>query len=161
MTKPEMTKPEKVSVAELYKQGKQEKKREFIEAYLKIRNVHKACESISLSPDTLYLWLNADADFAKQYQAVKWAKGQYLVGVAEQRAEEKSDLLLMFTIKGILPEYRDSFNVQHTDIKIYHEKGEEFRAHLERLMIEGNPPPQLTQGPEVESGPPIEDEGEM
>lgn len=91
--------------------------------------VNKACESASVSKQSVYNWRERDPEFAAQWDAVielatedleKEARRRALVGVEEPvfyqgevvgHVQRYSDSLLMFTIKARKPEYRDRITV--------------------------------------------------
>lgn len=110
----------------------------FIDAYRQTGNVTAACEHVANTTATTvgrrthYDWLTSDADYVERFADAKAEAADRLVGEARRRAtrgvEEPvyyqgaevghirrySDTLLIFLIKGALPEtYRERHQVTH------------------------------------------------
>lgn len=76
-------------------------------------NITAACRAAGISRDTAYRWREQDPEFDKWWDAALDASTDHLEEVAYKRAEEQSDLLLMFLLKARRPAlYREQ--VQHT-----------------------------------------------
>jgi hypothetical protein len=93
----------------------QEQKRKFCDRYAVNANFTEAAKFAKLEPREIYSWLRLDQEFKEQYEAAKTRALDRLQGVLWEQAE-KNPLLLMFTLKRHIPEYRDSFkiDVQHS-----------------------------------------------
>lgn len=122
-----------VNLAEISQSIANEKKEEFLARYEEIRKVVDASKRCGVPLRTIYEWLHADEAFARRYEGIKWGTAEDLIEVAEERGKDKSDLLLMFTIKGKRPEYRDKSLIENLDMRIYNLRGEAFHARLLEL----------------------------
>lgn len=81
-------------------------------------SIARAAEGAKIARQTAYNWRREDADFARAWDEA-WQQGcDVLEEVAQDRAVDKSDLLLIFLMKGRRPDrYRD--NVKHeSDVRV-------------------------------------------
>jgi len=74
--------------------------------------VRLACELSGISRQTAYLHRRIDAQFAEAWEVALEEACDVLEAIALERAQQSSDLLLIFLLKARRPEkYRDSFRV--------------------------------------------------
>jgi hypothetical protein len=92
-----------------------QQKLKFCDKYAVNANFTEAATFAGVDPRDIYSWLRIDPEFQQQYEQAKTRALDRLQGVLWAQAE-KNPLLLMFTLKRHIPEYRDSFkiDVQHT-----------------------------------------------
>lgn len=91
------------------------KKARFLEAYKKTGGIFTAAAAVDIAGTTVWEWRQADAEFDAAFNALKEKDTETLEHVAKVRATKKSDLLLMFLLKGRKPEtYRDSVKLEHS-----------------------------------------------
>ncbi len=77
--------------------------------------VAAAARSIGMSRMNAYLTRDADPAFAAEWDAAIDEGTEQLEQVAIQRGIEKSDVLLIFMLKGRKPDtYRDNLNLKHS-----------------------------------------------
>lgn len=86
------------------------KKRRFLKVF---RNnggkLFLACELMGLHHNTVWEWRQKDKEFAGRYEAALEASTDEMEREMERRAKKKSDLLIMFSLKGRRPDkYRDN-----------------------------------------------------
>lgn len=122
----------------------EDKKARFLVSLAEIGKVTKASEAVGVLPRQIYRWLQDDPDFQAAFIECRWAKSQQLIEVAEDRGEDKSDLLLMFTIKGLRPEYREGFQVP--TIQINNVLYQQLAAAQELALLDHAPAHLLGQG---------------
>ena len=127
---------------------RKERQRTFLKEYIRTVNVRASAAVAGINRQTHYDWLNDHPEYREQFAAAKKESVAVLIQEARRRAVEGvekpvyhggklvgtridySDVLLMFLIKGELPEkYRDHFDVRHTQVK----RSVEFKADLEKL----------------------------
>ncbi len=112
--------------------GKQDKglqhKKAFLSAYVEMGNISQAAEAANVSRKVHYDWLKEDPDYVKDFESAHKASGDRLEQEARRRAvqgvdkpifykgdqvatiKEYSDTLLIFLMKGAMPEkYKDRF----------------------------------------------------
>lgn len=98
------------------------KKRAFLEAFRACANIGKAATAAHIHRDSHYKWLKLDAEYAAAFEDVRIQTAEVLEDEAVRRAHEGvvepifykgrptaairkySDALLMFLLKGFLPE---------------------------------------------------------
>jgi hypothetical protein len=90
-----------------------EQKRKFCDRYAINANFTEAAKFAQIEPNLVYSWLRLDQEFKEQYEQAKTRALDRLQGVLWEQAE-KNPLLLMFTLKRHIPEYRDSFKIDVT-----------------------------------------------
>ena len=87
----------------------------FIEVLSNSANVRAACRAAGIDRTTAYRHRARNAAFAEEWDSALKEAGEILEAVAWQRAKEKSDLLLIFLLKALMPEkYRETSVLQHT-----------------------------------------------
>lgn len=86
----------------------------FLHAYEEMQSTtpYRACRRVGITRTQVMRWREADAEFGARYQEIEDSLVDDLVAVAEERGKNKSDLLLMFTVKGRRNEYRDNHRVE-------------------------------------------------
>lgn len=88
-------------------------------AFLKVfRNnggrLFTTCELVGVHNNTVWEWRQKDPEFAEKYNTALEATTDDLEKEMERRALKKSDLLMIFTLKGRRPaKYRDNVKVEH------------------------------------------------
>lgn len=94
------------------------KRRRFLDYVRDGYAITKAAEAAKIPRQTLYDWRKADQDFAHEWDDAYEQGCDALEEVAQNRAIDKSDLMLIFLMKGRRPQrYRD--NVKHeSDIRV-------------------------------------------
>ena len=97
-------------------------KRAFLLFYSKSLQLVKSCQKADIDRQLHYHWLKKDEAYAEAFQLAKQIGIDWLEEQAIQRAtdaERPSDTLLIFTLKGALPEkYRDNVKID-TDITFH------------------------------------------
>lgn len=94
---------------------REHKKERFLTAYRKLGGMVTAAEAVDVSPNTIWEWRQDDEEFASRFNALREKDTEQLEKEARRRALKKSDLLMMFLLKGRRPEtYRDNSKVEHT-----------------------------------------------
>jgi len=86
---------------------KEQRKAEALRLMAELGTQRKVCQALGIDRWTLTSWKREDPDFAEAIEEARREYGEMLVDEAHRRAKEGSDVLLMFSIKGILPEYRE------------------------------------------------------
>lgn len=94
---------------ELTPEGKRDRQGWFLQGYLESGTVTGGCRYAGISRFTYYRWLAEDPEFKEAAEKIPEMIADDLEEVAVERAKEKSDLLLIFTLKRFRPEYRDNF----------------------------------------------------
>jgi len=90
-------------------------KPKFIEVLSNSANVRAACRAAGVNRATAYRHKERNAGFREEWAQALQEAGEVLEAVAWQRAKEKSDLLLIFLLKALMPEkYRETSVLQHT-----------------------------------------------
>ncbi len=73
-----------------------------------------ACEVTGIHVNTVWEWRRDDEDFEQKYNNALEASTDELEKEMERRAKKKSDLLMIFSLKGRRPgKYRDNVKVEH------------------------------------------------
>lgn len=91
------------------------KKERFLASYKKTGGVFTAAAAVDISANAVWEWRQTDPEFDAAFNALKEKDTETLEHVAKARATKKSDLLLMFLLKGRRPEtYRDSVKLEHS-----------------------------------------------
>lgn len=86
-------------------------KDKFLDELREIPNVTRACRRLSLTRRLVYNHRNDDPDFKQAWDEALEEGIEHLEEVAQERAVDKSDILLMFMLKGAKPEtYRERFD---------------------------------------------------
>lgn len=90
-------------------------KRKFCDRYAINANFTESARYAEVDPRDIYSWIRIDQEFKEQYEIAKTRALDRLQLMLWEQAE-KNPLLLMFTLKRHIPEYRDSFkiDVQHS-----------------------------------------------
>ncbi len=101
----------------------------FLAAYEKLGGPAHAADAVGISRQSHYDWLDTDEDYKRRWELAQAAANESLVVEATRRARDGyeqgvyyegvrvaterkySDGLLMFLIKGRMPEYRDRYEV--------------------------------------------------
>lgn len=72
-------------------------------------------ELVGVNPNTVWEWRRDDHAFAERYNTALDATTDELEKECERRAKKKSDLLMIFSLKGRRPEkYRDNVKLEHS-----------------------------------------------
>ena len=105
------------------------KKKAFLAAFFQIGQIGKACEIAMISRGLHYFWMKKDEKYLKAFHEAQDMAADYLIDILHERAtvgtehvvtyegricdryKIPSDLLLMFVLKRLRPEFRDSFNL--------------------------------------------------
>lgn len=83
-------------------------KEKFLDQLREVPNVTRACRVLGLTRRLVYNHRRDDADFALAWEEALEEGVEHLEQVAAERAIDKSDILLMFLLKGAKPEkYRE------------------------------------------------------
>lgn len=77
-----------------------EKEQAFLDALATGLSIAGAARAAGLGRQTVYDWRNADSDFAARWDSAIEEGTDHLEDVAIRRAEESSDTLLIFMLKG-------------------------------------------------------------
>ncbi len=95
-------------------QRREEQKRQICEILPSVHTLTAAAESVGVHPATVYAWLDQDPEFFQAYTKAKEVLADKLEEVCISRAIDKSDLLMIFSLKGLRPEkYADKHMVAH------------------------------------------------
>src|SRR4051812_24697219 len=88
----------------------------FLAAYRQNGNVTRSCEAAGVDRAAYYKWLERDPEFVDVVQLAKEESIENLEAIARARAEESSDTLMIFLLKGLKPEmYRDTHRHEHAN----------------------------------------------
>jgi hypothetical protein len=75
--------------------------------------VTDAAKGIGIERQTAYAWRDNNAEFARAWASAVQARDEALELVARQRAKGGSDTLLIFLLKGAMPDkYRERYSAQ-------------------------------------------------
>ena len=108
------------------------KKRAFLAAFESCGSVSRACKAAEINRSTHYEWLESDPEYVQAFDEAKENCGEELEAVARERAVKGSDTLLIFLLKGCMPEkYKDRVS---QDVK--HEFGDLPDEELDRRIAE-------------------------
>jgi hypothetical protein len=95
---------------------KKDRQDKFIAAYACNGNISRSCQAAGVSREVYYNWREQDADFLERLAAAKEESIENLEAIARARAEESSDTLMIFLLKGLKPEmYRDTHRHEHAN----------------------------------------------
>ena len=84
----------------------------FLELLAQCGNVTIAAEGAGVSRKSIYNKINSDAVYSDRVEEAKQESIERLEHVARQRAEQSSDVLIMFLLKSLRPEkYRDNYRM--------------------------------------------------
>lgn len=84
----------------------------FIELLAQCGNITIAAEGAGISRKSIYNKIGSDAGYSERVEEAKGEAVERLEHVARTRAEQGSDLLLMFMLKSLRPDkYRDNHKV--------------------------------------------------
>ncbi len=87
-------------------------KRAFLVDYSFTGSIVESTGNVGISRDTHYVWMMRDPEYAKAFQEADVIFGDVLEAAARKRALEKSDLLMIFTLKAQKPhKYRDNVDI--------------------------------------------------
>jgi hypothetical protein len=91
------------------------KKLKALELYSETCNVQQACDGAGIHFTTWYKWKREDEDFAEAVEKSKECVADKLEAEAVKRAINKSDLLIIFLLKGLKPHtYHDRVSTEVT-----------------------------------------------
>ena len=76
----------------------------FLEAYAESGNVKASAQAAGITKQNVYAARKKSKTFAEQFKRAREEAADNLEGVAFKRAEESSDTLLIFLLKGLKPE---------------------------------------------------------
>lgn len=105
------TNQENISGNKDYRRTTATKKDLFLTALARLGTQTKAANASGIARSTVMYWQQEDPEFAEAIPKALQEHCDSLVDEAIRRGKEKSDNLLMFTIKGVRPEYRDNHKV--------------------------------------------------
>jgi len=89
-----------------------EKRNTFLRLLAETGSVTESAAGSGLSRTTLYDYRAADPEFAAEWEKSLDASVDALEDIARERARSKSDLLMMFMLKGARPaKYRDNATI--------------------------------------------------
>lgn len=95
--------------------AKKDWKPDFLEAYAESGNVKASAEGAGVTKQAVYQARKRSERFAEQFQQARDEAADHLEGVAFKRAEDSSDTLLIFLLKGLKPEtYGDRVRQEHS-----------------------------------------------
>jgi hypothetical protein len=87
----------------------------FLEAYMESGLVAHSAAKAGVSPEAVYKARDRDKDFAEAYQMARRIVAGELEGEGIRRARNHSDTLLIFLLKGLMPDvYGDKVLHGHT-----------------------------------------------
>ena len=88
----------------------QPEKRAVLAAYTSCASVTGACEAAGISRSTHYVWMLNDEQYKAAFARARPMAAEALEDEATKRAVAGSDVLLIFRLKGEMPEkYRERF----------------------------------------------------
>lgn len=90
------------------------KREAFLDAYRKTGTIKAACDLIGLSRARVAVWRKQDPEFSLAFDTAVTEYTEHLERIVHQRAEDKSDILLMFALKKRDPSYRENFKMEHS-----------------------------------------------
>lgn len=93
-------------------------KRAFLITFASTGHLRNTAKVTGTGTQLHYYWMRTDPAYADAFREAKRMAGEYLVDCAVERAthaERPSDLLLIFLIKGILPEYRKTNDRENSE----------------------------------------------
>lgn len=91
------------------------KKAAFLHAYSECGNVTRAAMAAGIDRDNHYLWLRNNHGYAEAFEQAKEMAVETLEAEAHRRAMAGSDVLLIFLMKGAMPQkYRETHRLEHT-----------------------------------------------
>ena len=89
-------------------------KRSFLQAYLRCGQIAKAARAARIHETLHYYWKRTDPHYAAAFEEARDMAAQHLEDEAVRRALGGSDVLLIFLLKGFMPEkYKDRHVVEH------------------------------------------------
>ena len=118
------------------------KKQSFLKALAELGTVTAACKACGIRRDSVYDWRLDDPAFGKGWEDAFATYYDGLEAVAFERAKEKSDLLMIFTLKAGKPEkYHDRIDVKHggnvtSTVLLAAMTAEEREARIQALLAE-------------------------
>lgn len=90
------------------------KREAFLDAYRRTGTIKAACELTQLTRSRVAIWRKDDPEFALAFDTAVVEYTEHLERIVHQRAEDKSDILLMFALKKRDPSYRENFKMEHS-----------------------------------------------
>ena len=106
------------------------KKKAFLLAYINCGTIKSAAKAAGIERTTHYYWL-ADLEYQQAFNTASLMAGQSLQDEAVRRAFKGSDRLLMFLLKGAMPDkYKERRQVQSESSKVAVS-----REEIERLDV--------------------------
>lgn len=90
-------------------EGKLERQKLFIEGLIERGTIAAGCRHADIDRKTYYNWIQAGGDFKEAVEAAFEIVADDLEEAGYERAKEKSDILLIFLLKGLRPKFRDNF----------------------------------------------------
>lgn len=93
---------------------KEDRQRKFLKLYPELGTITAACRVVGVKRSAFVNWMT-DPEFKKRFEEAKVEVGELLEAEAFKRARERSDLLLIFALKGIYPDkYKERAEVKNT-----------------------------------------------
>lgn len=94
---------------------KDEWQQAFLKAYAELGTVTHACTAVGIDRSTPHVAAKRDPVFAEAFASAREAAADRLERVAIRRAEDSSDVLLIFLLKALRPEkFRENVKVEHS-----------------------------------------------
>jgi hypothetical protein len=85
----------------------------FLEGLRETGNVRAVCKALNLGRTALYAWKDEDPAFDRDWEAALQLGALALEDIARERAAAGSDLLMIFLLKGLMPQkYRERQTIE-------------------------------------------------
>jgi hypothetical protein len=130
-----------------------ETRAKFLSLLSEIGNVTQAAAGTGIGRASVYEWRDDDAAFARDWDQARRLGAEGLEDIARARAAAGSDLLLMFLLKGAMPDrYRERSTIdvnQSVTIDLKRLPREELLRRLDELRREQDAEPLMIEGSTV------------
>jgi hypothetical protein len=90
-------------------EGRAKRQDRFLDGLIEFGTIAAGCRAADIARQTYYEWIKLFPDFKEACEIAFETHIEDLEEVAHIRAADKSDLLLMFALKKLRPEYRDTY----------------------------------------------------
>jgi hypothetical protein len=118
--------------------------RMFLKAYAECGRVGEACETVEVSRDLHYQWLEKDPAYRDAFEQTKYRVGQLIEDKVIELAMNGEVSLLLPVLRRFRPEYRERTSIEHSGSV---DLVERMRAADQRLIaLQRNAPPTGTDG---------------
>lgn len=115
-------------------------RRAFLELLAETGNVKQVCTSLEFNRGSIYAWRDEDAAFKADWEAALQLGLAGLEDEARRRAIQGSDLLLIFLLKGGMPDkYRERQTIDVTKTIVHEYRSlstDELQRRLDALRLE-------------------------